>query len=63
MGGHGDPKKVRRMDSRKLREEGKGGVARSWGSNAAENFRKIKSVVCLSDVARMMLLFTWQEMM
>lgn len=48
------------VDSRKLREEGEG-VAWSSGSNAAESLMKIRSVVCLSDVARMTLLFTWQE--
>lgn len=54
-------KSQEKVDSRKLREEGKGGVAWSSVSNAAESFRKIRSVVCLSDLARMTLLFTWQE--
>lgn len=49
------------VDSRKLREKGEERVARSSGSNAAESFRKIRSVVCLSDIARMTSLFTWQE--
>lgn len=43
------------MDSKKLREEGEGGVAWSLVSNAAESF-KIRSVVCLSELARMTLL-------